>query len=244
MATARFFVDALAASGTITIEGPEAKHINGVLRMDVGDQVIVFDGCGGEAICQIASTSKKSVALEIVQRIDTDRELSTQIHLAVALPKGDRQRTLVEGLVQLGTTSLTPLATTRGVAQPNSGALQRLERYVVEASKQSGRNTLMQIRPPLDVHALADTFPESRRLVAHPYGAPKRLADAVSTTAQNNSGTTFCIAIGPEGGFTDGEIEILAQAQWQPISLGRRILRVEMAAIMVVGAISALTETS
>lgn len=242
MATARFWVDTLPTSGTLTIDGPEAKHINSVLRMAAGDEVIAFDGCGGEAICRIDSLAKKCVTLAIIRRSDTNRELKSDLHLVVALPKGDRQRTLIEGLVQLGAASLTPLATTRGVAQPSTSALQRLERYVVEASKQSGRNTLMQIREPLDTACLGRNFVDCSRLVAHPYSATKGLADVIRSASQGGSNSGTCFAVGPEGGFTEAEIESLTQAGWQAISLGKRILRVEMAAIMVASAIAAFTE--
>jgi 16S rRNA (uracil1498-N3)-methyltransferase len=136
--------------------------------------------------------------------------------LAVALPKGDRQKWLVEKAVELGVVRIVPLVTERGVAQPVEQALRRLWRAVIEASKQCGRNRLLEIDEPQSWPLFVErTAGEPRRLLAHP--------TATATTA----------AIGPEGGFTDEEVALAVVAGWQLVDLGPRILRVETAAILL-----------
>ena len=132
---------------------------------------------------------------------------------------------LLDALVELGAAELVPLETRRGVAAPNDKALERLRRTVIEASKQCGRNRLMQIQPSADVAALgAAAPPDSLRLLADPQGAPIR------SLLQGRPDAELWAAVGPEGGFDDAEKELLTAAGFAPAALGRSILRVETAA--------------
>ena len=157
-----------------------------------------------------------------------------QFTLGVALPKGDRQKWLVEKAVELGVRRLVPLLTTRGVAQPTGGALDRLRRSVVEASKQCGRNRLMEIADPL---AWNDYLTASGSialcLLAHRQSENNRPRDFPKL---NVSEQVFA-AVGPEGGFTDDEISSAIAGGWQCVDLGPRTLRVETAAIALVAII-------
>lgn len=223
-----------------------------MLRLAHGAEVVLFDGQGGEAQGVVAVLDKRSVTVSITARTDCNRELVRPLELLVALPKGDRQKTLVDGLVQLGVTRLTPLICQRGVAQPTASALERLQRSVVESSKQCGRNHLLAISHPQTIQqAISQTVSQASsqsnfqssspadtanhrpaqselRCVAHPYGARQSLRELASGQAAQASGAR--IAVGPEGGFTEAEIEQWSQAAWPSIDLGPRILRIEMAA--------------
>jgi 16S rRNA (uracil1498-N3)-methyltransferase len=195
----------------------------------------LFDGRGGEAQAVIEQVTKRSVTVSVLHRSDVDRELPVPLELLVALPKGDRQKTLVDALVQLGVARLTPLECQRGVAQPSDNALVRLQRGVVEASKQCGRNRLLSIQPPISIEPLvtATTTAVSTPIAsffAHPYGSPRSLA-SVEPELEGVQGLR--VAIGPEGGFTDSECALFQANGWQPLSLGGRILRIEVAAMMV-----------
>jgi len=220
----RFFSDSLIAGDAARLTGAEALHLARVMRAQVGDEVILFDGGGDEFTGRITAISKSAVDLEITERRSLDRELPHQLTLAVALPKGDRQKVLVEKLTELGVTRLIPLITQRGVAQPVESALDRLSRSVIEASKQCGRNRLMEIAAPVDVAQLAEAAPSAvLRLVAHPDG--ERLAELGGASGD------ILAAVGPEGGFTDAEVSALERAGWRRVALGPRILRIETAAM-------------
>lgn len=234
MAAPRFFHSPLPFAGEATLSEPEARHASSVLRLSVGTQVVLFDGQGGEACGTITALDKRSVSVEITARTDSNRELALPLELLVALPKGDRQKTLVDGLVQLGVTRLTPLICQRGVAQPTAAALERLERSVVESSKQCGRNQLMRIAPPQTIaQALQTSAGQSHTLslVAHPYG-PRTSLSAVANS-QPAQIAAARMAVGPEGGFSDAEISQWLEAGWQCVELGPRILRIEMAALQL-----------
>ena len=254
MSLPRFFHPRLPLQGDVALDDSEARHASNVLRLARGAEVVLFDGRGGEAQGVVTALDKRSVTVSITARTDCDRELARPLELLVALPKGDRQKTLVDGLVQLGVTRLTPLVCQRGVAQPTASALERLQRSVVESSKQCGRNQLLVISSPLtiqqaisqaDSHANLQVNPPAASLeaaanpaqpselycVAHPYGLRQSLRDLASLQAGQTTGGH--IAVGPEGGFSEAEIEQWSQAGWPAVDLGPRILRIEVAALQL-----------
>jgi len=223
----RFFVTLPISGERATLAGDEARHLAAVMRAGIGDEVTLFDGSGAEFAARISAIGKQAVELTIVERREVSRELPSELTLAVALPKGDRQKWLVEKATELGVTRLVPLITERGVAQPVASALERLRRSVIEASKQCGRNVLLEIAPAAAASEFFATASSAAlRIIADPSGAPMICVD--SANAQH-----IIAAIGPEGGFTDSELAAARAAGWQAASLGPRILRVETAAIAI-----------
>jgi 16S rRNA (uracil1498-N3)-methyltransferase len=230
----RFYSAAPIYAERATLDGREAHHLLHVMRASVGDSVTVFDGNGAEFAAVIEKLNRTSVDLRVLERREIDRELPFSLTVGVALPKGDRQKWLVEKLTELDVTTLVPLATTRGVAQPTDSALERLERSVIEAAKQCGRNRLMQIAEPRawDGWIRGESGAAARRrLVAHPSGTPLTELDLSAMLPTQ-------LAIGPEGGLTDAEVMAAISSGWQTVNLGPRILRVETAAIALAAAIA------
>src|SRR4029078_8545493 len=105
--------------------GDEARHLMAVMRASAGDVVMLFAGSGAEFVARIAKIAKHSVQLDILERREISRELPFSLSLAVALPKGERQKWLIEKTTELGVTRLIPLITERGVAQPVELAVER-----------------------------------------------------------------------------------------------------------------------
>ena len=233
----RFILTAPIQDGRTWLEEAEAHHLMQVMRAGPGDEVTLFDGAGREFTARIEQCQRRRVTLSIVAEVVVDRELSRPLEIAVALPKGDRQRWLVEKCVELGVSSLTPLFSERGVARPLGNTIARLERAVIEACKQCGRNRLMEIAEPRSsIEYLASVAGDHRRLVAHPGGEP---VDLLQMTPQSGG---WSIAVGPEGGWTDEELRVAVQNDWRIVGLGPRILRVETAAIALAAITSAASE--
>ena len=243
----RYFVDEPISPGRVVLAGPEAHHLIHVMRAAPGMRVVLFDGSGAEFPAVVQQVGRNEVELSVLSREEVSRELPVEVTLGVALPKGDRQKWLVEKAVELGVTRIVPLRTQRGVAQPVEQALARLRRSVVEASKQCGRNRLLQIDEPQDwSDFVADAADAPCRLLAHPQPesgrrrlrSPMRNACTQSATgvasqlAGRRAGRLF-LAVGPEGGFTGDEVVLATAAGWQTIDLGPRILRVETAALLL-----------
>lgn len=236
MSAPRFYIPQLSQVSYGALEPSEARHATAVLRMRADDRLVLFDGQGGEALARVVTAARGQLEFEVLERIDSDRELPQRLSLAIALPKGDRQRTLVDAATELGVARLIPLRTARGVAQPTDNALERLQRSVIEASKQCRRNRLMAIDPPQSLEQLAEANESGLRLVAHPYedaGPPEPLVQALRGPAG-----PVTVAIGPEGGFTAAEVQQLVARQWLPVSLGPTILRVEIAAIAAIAQVA------
>jgi 16S rRNA (uracil1498-N3)-methyltransferase len=226
----RFYVSTPITGPRAKLEGTEVHHLVHVMRAKVGDRVSVFDGSGAEFEAEVESIGKSAAELAVLSRSDISRESMSPLTLAVALPKGERQQWMIEKLVELGTAGIVPLSTKRGVAQPTDSALARLRRAVVEASKQCGRNRLLEIQPARDWIGFATSCDTgATRLIADIRGAcareiwPKRFATA--------SSSKVIAAVGPEGGFTEEEIATAVQAGWKTVTLGPRTLRVDTAAI-------------
>ncbi len=218
----RYFVDQPLTPGPVEVAGPEAHHLATVCRLRPGDAVCLFNGDGREYPAEVVAVARRSVALTVLRSESPPRELPFRLEVAAPLPKGDRAAFLVEKLTELGVTAFTPLETARAAVHPREAKLDRLRRHVVEASKQCGRNVLMEVRPltPWADFLRRGDLP-ARRVLAHPGGrdvAPGGPADVAA-------------AVGPEGGFTDGEVALALGAGWRAAGLGPRLLRVETAAV-------------
>lgn len=232
----RFFIDIPVRGDEAEIAGTEAQHLIKVMRAKAGDRVILFDGSGHEYAAQVTRIGRSTVEFAVLARRAVDRELAFSLTLGVALPKGDRQRWLVEKAVELGVSQIVPLRTARGVAQPVDRALARLRRTVVEASKQCGRNRLLEIADPQSIAQFSTMAPaDALRLLAH----PDRSASSVASVLSQTSVRCVYLAIGPEGGFAEEELAIVRDG-WQIVDLGPRTLRIETAALALAAVFSLL----
>jgi 16S rRNA (uracil1498-N3)-methyltransferase len=223
----RFYCPLLVETGFVTLSDGEAHHLIHVLRLQPDDIVDIFNGQGLCATCRVTVIRKRDAQLEVLsfQREDPPSPVVT---LATAVPKGDRFDWLIEKTTELGVTRLIPLLTARSIVDPRTSKLDKLRQTVVAACKQSGRNHLMEITSvtPWSIF-VSQIVPEQRVFVAHPTGQELRAIDC-----QDASGTRETVmAIGPEGGFSDDEIQSALRSGAQAICLGRRILRIETAAI-------------
>jgi len=235
----RFFVESPITGDRALLVGSEAHHLLHVMRASRGTRVILFDGSGAEFSAEVCRLGRADVELNVIERQAIDRELPIPLVLGVALPKGDRQKWLVEKAVELGVARIVPLRTARGVAQPVDQALARLARTVIEASKQCGRNRLLELSEP---QGWEEFVSEDRgaqwRLVAHP---AVRHAQGISPTLPeipHSTKSPILMGIGPEGGFSPEEIELALASGWRLVDLGGRILRTETAAIVLAAWVS------
>ncbi len=235
--TDRYYAATPVSGGIAALDGPEAHHLIHVMRASVGEEVVLFDGSGLEFSARVEKLGRSRVELAVLERRRVDRELAIEVTLGVALPKGDRARWLVEKVVELGGRRIVPLVTARSVAGPTEKTLTRLRRTVVEASKQCGRNRLLEIAEPVAwAGFLTEVGSEPCRLLAHPRGEPCAWPSLERALPQG-----IVAAVGPEGGFTPDEVELAKASGWRTVDLGRRILRVETAAAVILAWAGALT---
>ena len=230
----RFYFEGSFDSDLLLLEGSEAHHVLHVLRMQIGDPVLVFNGTGAEADAVIAKTSRKTVEIQITERREIQSSTQVPVILATAVPKGDRFRWLVEKAAELGVTRLVPLITERSSVDPGENRLKKLQQTIVAAAKQSGQTRLMELAP---LQRWDDFLAEScqadrRMLIADPGGKTLELLSQPDTTAVTSP---VILLIGPEGGFSPEEVRSAIEQGAQPVKLSEGILRIETAAILFAG---------
>jgi 16S rRNA (uracil1498-N3)-methyltransferase len=224
----RFFLSQPPDShNTVQLEDDQAHHLVRVMRANPGDAVVLFDGLGTEYKATVKEVSKKRVTLAVESASRVDDPNQPEIIVACALPKGDRQKFLVEKLVELGANQLIPLKTSRSVSEATSKAIERIRKQVIEASKQCRRNWLMQIDDQATIGSLLSKFDsfDGHRVVADPYASGNDLP--VKDTA-------CVIAIGPEGGFSETESQLFVEGGWSKVCFSPNVLRIETAAVAAV----------
>ncbi len=222
----RFFVETPIISDRAVLVGPEAHHLQHVMRAAVGDEVVLFDGSGREYAARVDRFKRAAVELAITATHVVDRESGRIVVAGVALPKGDRQRWLIEKLVELGVSHVIPLQTERSVVHPAERSLSKLQRFVIEASKQCGRNRLMQVGPLTRFHDFLSAAPDT---------AMRWFADPTGDLPEGDTcrDRTAYLAVGPEGGFSPQELLVARSAGWHVVSLGTRMLRIETACVVL-----------
>lgn len=227
----RFFLRQPLQLATVELEGPEAHHLLHVLRANVGDRVGLFNGEGDEALAEITAIKKRTAELRIT-KIWTVPAPARELTLAVALPKGDRARWLIEKGTELGVSRVIPLRTNRSVVEPGESKLEKLEQAVIAASKQCGRSRLLQISPltALDELFRAPMFSTTLSVLADPH-AEQSLLRLIAMPQPSSS--SILALIGPEGGFDQNEVAASIAAGAKPMRLGQNILRIETAAIAI-----------
>jgi 16S rRNA (uracil1498-N3)-methyltransferase len=219
----RFYVNCELSPGPVVLQGAEAHHLAVVCRLRPGDAVCLFNGDGRQYPARIEEVGKRAVTLQVLAIESPARELPFRLEVAAPLPKGDRAQFLLEKLTELGVIAFTPLQSARSVVHPRETKLDKLQRHVIEASKQCGRNVLLEVRPLVewDAFCVSPELP-ARRILGHPGGESVPRAETPVDTV---------LAVGPEGGFTDEEVARACAAGWRALDLGPRILRVETATI-------------
>ena len=228
----RFFVNGPLVVGPLRLEGSEAHHLMHVLRLGIGQTVTLFDGSGLEGSAELTGTAEGVAELTIRAVRAAESEPAVSLVLGAAVPKGDRFGWLIEKATELGVQRFVPLVTERSVVIPGEGKLERMRRTIVEASKQCGRNRLMELSPPaLWADFVGREFAAAPAWVAHPAGEP---IGSVSRPAG-----PLVAAVGPEGGFTDAELQLAVESSGKLVSLGPQILRVETAALAMAAVICA-----
>jgi 16S rRNA (uracil1498-N3)-methyltransferase len=225
---------------SVTLDSAEARHLREVLRLEVGDDVYVFNGEGKEFHCRIEESRRDSARLQIIEQIDPARpESPLELTLAVSLLKGEKFDLVVQKATELGVAHVMPVVTRLADIRlrDESDAAKRVARWqriALEAAKQSGRAVVPTIATPVPFGSLVqeiDDEPGTSRLMFSERDG-QSLREATQLWSVNT--TRLTALVGSEGGWTDEEIANARDAGWTIVTLGGRTLRAETAAIAVV----------
>ena len=231
MRTHRIFLKDLT-QGEVKLLGDEANHLIKVLRVKLGTKVNAFDGKGLEAKGKIIALEPPSVTLKLELPTKDKLEPFWKLTLAVALLKGDKFANVVRQGTEIGVARFVPLLTEYcDVRALKETKLKRWQSIAQEAAKQSERSVIPTVGKLCDLSVLK---PEVVNLVAHPYSTTT-LHDA--TLALENKPLDILCVTGPEGGFSNNEINMLEEKNFQSIKLGTRILRSETAPVALAAAL-------
>jgi 16S rRNA (uracil1498-N3)-methyltransferase len=229
----RFYCPEPPAEGRATLVGDDARHLALVRRLKVGQVVELFDGRGSAYRAEIREIGRDRVELAVGERLP-ERTAACELTLATAVPKGERFDWLVEKATELGVARLVPLRTIRSVVDPRAAKLERLRKVVIEASKQCGRSRVMELGRPMEWGEYLEAESAPVRLLAHPGGRP------AAAWPRAPRGGRAALVIGPEGGFTEEEVEPAISLGWTAVDLGPTILRVETAGLAASAVVLAL----
>ena len=224
---------------SISISGPEARHLKDVLRFKTGDAVILFDGSGFEFTGMITGIGKELVSVAVAEAKEGKTESPIEIVLGQGIPKSDKMDLIVQKSTELGVSRIVPLFTERVVPKAfSNNKIERWQRIAVEACKQSGRVKVPVISEPVSIDQFVkDGGPSFLKLIPWEGEKERSLKEVLPVTLENSK-VTFIV--GPEGGLTESEIGIAKGYGFIPVSIGKRILRTETVSLSLLSIIQYL----
>jgi len=228
--------DLLNKGQQVELQEENAHYARAVLRLKKDQQLILFNGQGGEFSCRLQEVSRKRVVVYIEHAIDRSVESPLNVMLGLGISRGDRMDWAVQKAVELGVVALTPLITERCVvkfkAEKKQQRLKHWENIVQHAAEQSGRTVLTELSEITDI---SDWVRQQAglKVFLDPH-AEKSLAELRPVDMQ------VTLLSGPEGGFSADEREMAVAAGFAPVRLGQRILRTETAALAALSAVQML----
>ncbi|GAB4342855.1 MAG: 16S rRNA (uracil(1498)-N(3))-methyltransferase [Leptolyngbyaceae cyanobacterium] len=226
----------------------EQRHyLSRVLRLQEGDRVIVMDGQGYSWLVQLVHPSHADLQAEILEAIACQTELPIAITLVMALPKGNAFDEVVRQVTELGVSCIAPVISDRTLLHPSLQKLERWRRIAQEAAEQSERQIVPTIQEPISFQEHLKTLPTTELSVSPHYLCVTRhtaphLLDCLHSLPLSPL-LSLTVAIGPEGGWTEVEVERAIATGYQPVSLGDRILRTVTAPVVALSLIAAVLES-
>lgn len=211
------------------LSGDDAHHANRVLRMRVGEELLVSDGKGQWARCEITKVEKQKISLKLIEQ-GFEIEPKFEVSVVQALPKSDRAKEAVELLTASGATEIYPWRAERSIGRDS----EKWDNVAIEASKQSRRFIIPQVHPQISTNQVISTFSNYDQVLICHESAVEKISDVVKPASKT------LIVIGPEGGISDNELALFSEAGGKLIKLGRPVLRSAHAGLAAVSAVSAL----
>lgn len=221
----------LSENTTLDLDEQAANHVGKVLRMIAGRQLMLFNGQGNfHYTANIQHSDRKRVTVNVLTKITTANESPLSIHLGQALSKGDKMEFTIQKAVELGVTDITPLWSEHCDVKLNAERLEKKHKQwqgiIISACEQSGRNIIPTLHSAKNIDDWLSSIRADLKWVLDPRGNVE--------TAQTEAIQSAAIAVGPEGGLSQDEIQLACQHDFQAKLIGPRVLRTETAALTAV----------
>lgn len=237
----RFFIPSdQLRDRTVILKGEDRHHLLNVLRQGTGAQITVLNGKGEEYLVKVTAITPDAVIGEILEQAERRTEPKIKIRLIQSLPKGDKFEFIIQKNTELGVSAFQPVISERSAIRLDAGqALKKEERWrkiIREAAEQSGRQIIPHLQPVL---SWAKILNENKLPGLHiiPWEGEQERSLKQVLDDQKLLPETISVFIGPEGGFSQKEVEQAVQYGTLPVTLGPRILRTETAGLVVASAI-------
>ena len=234
----RLFVDAPLRTGEeLVLPDTTARHINQVLRLKRNEEIVLFNGEGGEYLATLIAVKRDHVSAFIEEHLAVERESNLDIRLALGVSRGERMDFAIQKSVELGAFALFPLKTDRSVVKLDGARLDRRQQHwqsiANNACEQSGRNALVLVHPIQSIHDWLSSQTTGLRLTLSPF-AGRSLREVT------HHQEPITLLIGPEGGLSESEVAASQAHGFEPVQLGRRIMRTETAGVAAIAALQTL----
>jgi 16S rRNA (uracil1498-N3)-methyltransferase len=232
--------------GELTLAGAEAHHARDVLRMRVGERVVLFNGRGHEITAEIVDVGVDEIALRKLHEAESP-PLQCRIVLGQAIPKGKNMDLIVQKAVEIGASEIAPIISDRTIVQVDSeSAAQKQSKWqhiAIEAAKQCGQNWLAYVHAPRKLSDFVTVAAEESfdlQLIGSLQPGAQHLKKVLANYSREHQHRprSVLMLVGPEGDFTPAELALARGHSYQPITLGPIILRVETAAIYCLSILS------
>ncbi|MBQ9658441.1 MAG: 16S rRNA (uracil(1498)-N(3))-methyltransferase [Clostridia bacterium] len=226
----------------IEIINEDVKHIKNVLRKQIDDEIEICDNdTGKNYMCKIEEIQKEKIICKIIQKLESISEPKVKVSIFQGLPKADKMELIIQKSVELGVEKIIPTNLKRCIVKidkkEEKKKLERWQKISEVAAKQSGRDTIPQIKNIINIKELCEKVKEyDIILVAYEQEKENTLKQELQKI-KNKPNAKIGVVIGPEGGIDAEEIEQLKQAGAKIITLGQRILRTETVALNVLSII-------
>lgn len=240
-----FFINDEFLQDLISIDGDNFNHIKNVLRFNIGDTFLVSHN-GQSHLYKIESFAKESLTASLLEKNYLDTSLPIEIYLFQGLPKSDKLELIIQKTVELGVNAIYPVSMERCIVKIDDkkakDKTQRWQAISESAAKQSKRTIIPKVNAPITFNQMLSIIKDFDLFLV-PYENELGMKETISSIKNIKSGMKVGILIGPEGGISDGEIEKVKALNAKLLSLGKRILRTETAAMLSVGAVMLYAES-
>lgn len=216
----------------LVISGEEAHHISRVMRKKTGERIWVVDGEGGTYEVEVSNKDKNRLHCKILKKRRRVGEPVAHVTLAQGVLKGEKFELLIQKATEIGVSKIIPMLSERTIVKPGKNKKTRWSTIARSAMKQCGRSIIPKITEPLPLNkVLSQGIDSSLRFIAQAHESSKPLHHYFTESARLSHKKAL-IVVGPEGGFTEEEVELAQEQGFKKVSLGSRRLRAETAGIV------------
>lgn len=236
----RLFVDySLEGRKELTLDEESSRYLSQILRVRLGEEIVVVDKENTEYICSVCQISKKSVELEILSSKPNETEMPYYVALFQSVSKGERMDLTIQKTTELGVKEIIPVVSERVIVKLDGkdldSKIDRWQKIALEASRQSQRGKVPCVNRPVRFNEALEYAKENFDLVLFPW--EEESENGIKEALKTFSGKRIAVFVGPEGGYSENEAALAVASGAKSVTLGPRILRTETAGAAVLSMI-------